>query len=524
MKIKVKPFKTWQQQIEILNEYGNNFLHKNPGDLSDVLDYLMTNGFQVGVDALAPLLWKNFNDGISKVDLKFINEFKFNDLVELFNFDNCLQSIINKLLQNLERRLRNGIIYHTLKKINLICNHYIDFPFLLVDDKWSEIIGASLFNNKLSNQSFINHDSKFKFEEYYSFLAKYIEPFDFANLFVKGANVKKFYFQKVLDNHEMLESEGNFQQYKYILSNDEEKKIIPLQLEDSANHQISCTFINFYQWCKKTKFINQRLKNNEVLVEKNAIDGMINVLAKSFIPLYKSFTQEAFGDMIKFFLKLNENTQLEIIKENFPIFYQTVINLIQNKDNQNLILIGSFISLLNLFRNLRNKIAHLDIIYNFWDVYTPNNSSASKSVPIKGNEFWMTNKPTCDFFNSLLLNTNNDFKSDYFKNEFSNKKTIDYLNRINNLRIKVYCKYKNQKINFVNKSNEPNLWHLPIFFLRDAIDWLIIFTKSKMNFREIINQCFSTININDKEIINRLHDYLFNKIIISLEKIEDKKD
>ena len=56
MKIKVKPFKTWQQQVEILNEYGNNFLHKNPGDLSDVLDYLMTNCFQVGIDAFAPFL------------------------------------------------------------------------------------------------------------------------------------------------------------------------------------------------------------------------------------------------------------------------------------------------------------------------------------------------------------------------------------------------------------------------------------------------------------------------------------
>ena len=180
-----------------------------------------------------------------------------------------------------------------------------------------------------------------------------------------------------------------------------------------------------------------------------------------------------------------------------------------------------FISFLNLFRNLRNRIAHFDIVYNFWDLHSAINSSKGKNILIKESEFWITNKPTCDFLNHLLIDTNNDFKSYYFKNWFINKKTDEYIDKVNDLRIKVYCKYKNQKITFVNKSCESNLWHLPMFFLRDAIDWLIIFTKSKLNFQEIINHCFLLSNISNEEIKNRLHDYLFNKIIISLEKIKD---
>ncbi|MBO6072347.1 Abi family protein [bacterium] len=92
---------------------------------------------------------------------------------------------------------------------------------------------------------------------------------------------------------------------------------------------------------------------------------MINVLAKSFIPMYKSFTQESFGDLVKFFIKLNENIQLKIIKEHFSIFYQKIKEINNDKENFNFILISSFISFLNLFKNMRNKTAHISIIYNF---------------------------------------------------------------------------------------------------------------------------------------------------------------
>ncbi|MBQ3621911.1 Abi family protein [bacterium] len=39
--------------------------------------------------------------------------------------------------------------------------------------------------------------------------------------------------------------------------------------------------------------------------------------------------------------------------------------IINDKDNFDLILIGTFISFLEVFKNIRNRIAHLDIIYNF---------------------------------------------------------------------------------------------------------------------------------------------------------------
>ncbi|MBO6095357.1 Abi family protein [bacterium] len=63
-----------------------------------------------------------------------MDDFKFSDLEELFNFDNSLKNSINELLQNLERKLKTGIIYHTLKALKLIFNNKIDFPFILFDD------------------------------------------------------------------------------------------------------------------------------------------------------------------------------------------------------------------------------------------------------------------------------------------------------------------------------------------------------------------------------------------------------
>lgn len=66
-----------------------------------------------------------------------------------------------------------------------------------------------------------------------------------------------------------------------------------------------------------------------------------NVLAKSFVPMYKSFTQDAFGDTIKFFSKLNNTIQIKVIKEWFQNFYQKISAIINDKDNFDLILIGT---------------------------------------------------------------------------------------------------------------------------------------------------------------------------------------
>lgn len=521
MKIDAKPFKTLEEQVEILNKWGNGFLSEDSSEKVRVLEYLKKYNFQTSVDSFAPLLWQNLDDGISEIDLKFINNFKFDDLFDLFNFNNGLKNIISELLQDFEKRLRTAIIYHTLKAVNFVCKDTINLPFILLDDSWTQTLGKLLFTNNLSKQSFLDKDKKFKFTEYYSFLAKYLEPFDIGSLFLKNADIKTFFFGKVAKNWQKIQNAFNYESNKLIQKIDNNSPFLSFEIEDLNNHKIFCTFNEFFKWCS-TKIDIHKSNANESPYKNKILRGMINVLAKSFLPLYKSFTQEAFGDMIKFFSKLNENIQLDIIKERFPSFYLKVSNLIKDKQNFNLILIGSFISFLNVFRNLRNKIAHLDIIYNFWDIHTPINSSAGKTVMIKQNEFWITNKPTCDFLNEIFTSENNNFESDYFKARFLNKKVVDYLTKINSLHIRIYCKYKNNTIYFANQSKEKDIWPLPMFFLKDTVNWLLFFLNDKSNFNQIVNDVLLKANIDNSEIRNRLHDYLFNKIIISLEKIDDK--
>ena len=142
MKINPKPFKTWKQQLDILNKWGNNFIknNKNKEEKKKILEYLRNYNFQVCVDAFTPLLWQNFEDGINEINPKFIKDFKFNDLVELFDLDNSLKNIINNKLQDLEKRLRTAIIYHILKELNSIDEDIINLPFILLDDKFSKNI------------------------------------------------------------------------------------------------------------------------------------------------------------------------------------------------------------------------------------------------------------------------------------------------------------------------------------------------------------------------------------------------
>ena len=258
-------------------------------------------------------------------------------------------------------------------------------------------------------------------------------------------------------------------------------------------------------------------------IDNSTIDGMINVFAKAFIPMYKSFTQEAFGDLVKFFSRLNENIQLKIIKEYFPSYYKKIIGLIEDKKDSTLILISTFVSYLTLFKNLRNRIAHLDIIYNFWYIYAPNFSRKSRNTAIQDYEYWIANKQVCAFINKLIDFKNNYFFSNYFKDIFFNKDSNYYLQKIISLKIKVYSKENNGVISFTNNSDDSNAWPLPIFFLKDAIQLLLIFTDDACSFEDIFQQCLLKSNVSNNEIKNRLHDYLFNKIIISLQKIDDKE-
>ena len=518
MKIKATPFKSWDEQIEKLNQLGNNFLDRHPKDKQKILRYLKNYNFQISVNAFTPLLWNNLNDGIEEKNLHFIHNFQFDDLIELFKFDRLLKDTINKLLQNVENKLRDGIIYHLLESIHTICSNNINLPFILLDDDWSEIIGRKVFINNLSGKSFIDKNNEFMFDDYYTFLSNYIEPFKLDGLFLKNVNLKNFYFYKVISNHAQLESLNNFTQYK---STNKSNKFIPFEIEDSSGKKIYCTYHHFFAWCKQNKNIPAKFKDDENTIENSTIQGMINVLAKSFIPLYKSFTQIAFCDMIKLFSKLNETIQLKIIKEHFPCFYQKINSLITDKKNGNLILISSFICFLTLFKDVRNKIAHLDIIYNFWDLHAPNISRLGRNVIIKSYEFWLANKQTCNFLNELLNAKNTEFLSNYFKDKFINKDSFYYLNKINNLGIKVYCKNKNNTIYFTDKSDDKNIWLLPMFFLKDAIEWLLVFANKNKKAKNVIEQCLNHCKIKNNEIKNRMHDYLFNKIIISLEKIKN---
>ena len=95
-----------------------------------------------------------------------------------------------------------------------------------------------------------------------------------------------------------------------------------------------------------------------------------------------------------------------------------------------MILISSFISFLILFKNLRNKIAHCDIIYNFWDIYTPICNNNQRRAKSKKKDFWLLNKDSCIFLNNILNNKKKRFLSNYFLS-FENKSIDYYLDKLN---------------------------------------------------------------------------------------------
>lgn len=517
MKIKTKPFKTWEEQIDILNEWGNNFLQNNQEQKDQILNYLRKYNFQVFVDAFTPLLWQNFEKGIMDENQKFIENFKFNDLVDLFNFDNYLKRIINSNLEEFEKRLRTAIIYHTLKNLNEINESCINFPFILLDDKQSEIIANKIFKNNLSNDSFfINNE--FDFENYVSFLIKnVICPFESNYSYSINNDFKKFYFDKIFLNHEELSKERKLLIKQLMDTNQEDNWINLENINDSL--KLKCTFKKLLDWLSN----NNVLKNNNQKQDNSKlINNCINILSKSFIPLYKSFTQLSFGHLIKFFSKLNEKIQIQIIKEHFPIFYKTINNKVDNKEKLNLIVISSFITFLNLFKDLRNKVAHHDVIYNFWNIYIPINTKAKKSARIMSDAFWLANKSNCDFLNHILKNKNKNafFRTHYFK-KFE-KITLDYyLNKFNDLNLKVFCKLdlNKNKISFTKINLNIDTWHFPLFFLEDAINWLCVFIENKKDYYKIIDEAFNENKINNQIIKDRLKDFLFNKILISFEKV-----
>lgn len=180
MKITIKSFKTWDEQVEILNQLGNNFLAKNPAAKKKVLTYLKQHGFLAGVDFFAPLLWNNLKDGINNQNCKFMTGFQFNDLLQLSQFDQSLKFVIQDLLINIRERLKLGIVYYTFQCLATIYKHINKISFYLIDNLQAPIIAKTIFTNKFSKQSFFNEDHEFKFGKYYSFLAKSIDIFDIS--------------------------------------------------------------------------------------------------------------------------------------------------------------------------------------------------------------------------------------------------------------------------------------------------------------------------------------------------------
>ena len=86
----------------------------------------------------------------------------------------------------------------------------------------------------------------------------------------------------------------------------------------------------------------------------------------------------------------------------FHLFIKKINALVKDDNNHSLIIIGTFISLMTLFKNLRNMVNHLEIIYNFWDIHAPVIVPSKRNVLALPFEFWIANRPTCDFINRLL--------------------------------------------------------------------------------------------------------------------------
>ena len=514
MKINAKLFLTWDEQVETLNKLGNNFLDKNPGDKERVLDYLHKNNFQGCVDFFTPLLWRNLNEGMQNQDCKFIVDFQFNDLLQLFAFDQSLKFAIRDLLINVQERLRLGIVYHILKYIAKFCNNLNEIPLSLIHNKQAPIIANKVFSNKYSKQSLFKENNGFNFDEYYSFLAYYIDLLDISTLYLDNHDINQFYEFHIVTNQERMKLINEFRSYPKALKNKGNDKVVLIKSKDKDSTQIFSEFSEFFKWCKHHEHDWDEYEEGKRKLHLKPIDEMIYVLAKVFTASYENYGEWPLNISTKFFYKLNEEIQLQTIKKQFPLFYEQIDKLISNQKNHDLIMISTFISFLDVFRNIERTIDSGVPVYNFYDFVTSTNCFKDNHELIKGDTFWFTNKPTCEFINQLLASKNNDFASDYFKEQFIDKDADYYLSKFNNLLFKVYCQEQTGQIYFTNKINEPNSWHVPMFFLKDTINWLIVFSEQKTNFNLIINECFKQNNINNPEIRNRLHDYLFNKIII----------
>ena len=249
MKIKTDKwqYRTCEEHLEILNQLGNNFLTKNPSEKQKALTYIQQYGFFSFVDPFMLLLRDNLKDALKDWTSKFLAGFQLNDLVQLFKFDQALKSRIWNVLSVIWEKLKRGIVYYTLQAIATVCNDLNDIPFYLIDNNRAPIIGKVVFNNNFSMQSFCNEDNEFDYDNYYSFLAKYVDIFDICPCYIDNEKIEQFYNYHIVTRKDKILLINAFKQYlkmnKY--QNNKQEELAPSK--DVTNKAIYTNFSKFFK-------------------------------------------------------------------------------------------------------------------------------------------------------------------------------------------------------------------------------------------------------------------------------------
>ncbi len=518
IKINAKPFKAWEKQLEILDGWFNKKINKDPDVRRRAEKYLKDYNFQVCVDAFAPLLWKNFNDGVSETDLKFDENFNFNDLELLYKFDCYLKDVINTKIEIFEKKLKTGIIYHLMSKLKDIyfrSNSNLPlFPFISLDNDSTDLIKRFVFRR---NEFKTN-------KKYFSFIKRLLTPFNkYDSIY---ADYDTFYFSKIHTNYvELDKNERNSSDNK---TNRERFNSYYLGSSATNDSKLEINYNNNIHSLDYSDFLTY-IKDEYHKPGQNDVDFLSDttfaLLSKSFIPLYKSLTVLQLGDVITLFSKFNEKLQLKIIEEHFSSF--TSHSIVQNANDT--LKISLFLSFARTFKHLRNKIAHYNVIFNFWSFFQPNKREQlikENNIYKDTNLKWYVNKDLCDLLNEKILNKNfnSNINSNYFIDLYNNQKNDNfyYLNKLAEINLLVYCNLttNNNDVEWSNQwKTNKTLWYIPLFLLNDSIHWLNIFIGNKNTFEEEINSLLnSQFSKLSEEIKKRLKDVLFGKIFYIYEK------
>lgn len=109
--MKLKKFKTWDEQIELLK--SRNLIIKNESKLKL---YLQKYNYQNFINAYNDPFMLNFDRNTNK----YRDDVDSEHIINLFNFDRTISSYIFKYLQNIERELSSIITYIIGEEMNKI--------------------------------------------------------------------------------------------------------------------------------------------------------------------------------------------------------------------------------------------------------------------------------------------------------------------------------------------------------------------------------------------------------------------